>query len=123
MAFEQYLAIPTGVDLASDGKVDALKELSGALCRKLDIKKPKSIIDEILRREEAASTFIGQGLALPQARGPIKHEFAIVIGRSMRGIEYDTASGALAHVIALLVSREDADNNRQIQLLLEMAEL
>jgi DNA integrity scanning protein DisA with diadenylate cyclase activity/mannitol/fructose-specific phosphotransferase system IIA component (Ntr-type) len=122
MAFEQYLAIPTVVDLSSDDKVEALKELSGALCRKLEIKKSKGISDEILRREEAASTFIGQGLALPQARGPIKDEFAIIVGRSMRGIGYNTASGALAHVIALLVCREDADNNLQIQLLAEMAD-
>ena len=122
MAFEKYLVIPTIVDLASDDKAEALKELAGALCRKLDIKKSRSIIEEIQRREEAASTFIGQGLALPQARGPVKKEFAVVVGRSMRGIGYNTASGALAHVIALLVSREDADNTRQIQLLAEMAD-
>jgi diadenylate cyclase len=122
MAFEQYLALPTIVGLSSDDKVDALRELAAALCRKLDIKKPKAIIGEILRREEAASTFIGKGLALPQARGPIKGEFAIVVGRSMRGIGYHTASGALAHIIALLVCREDADNSRQIQLLAEMAD-
>jgi diadenylate cyclase len=122
MAFEQYLVIPTVVDLASDDKVEALKELASAVCRELDIKKTRSISDEILRREEAASTFIGAGLALPQARGPIKDEFAIVVGRSMRGIEYNAARGALAHVVVLLVSREDADNNRQIQLLAEMAD-
>lgn len=123
MAFEQYLAIPTVVDLASDDKVEALRELAGAVCRALDIKKQKVVSDEILRREEAASTFIGQGLALPQARGPIEKEFAVAVGRSMRGIEYNTARGALAHLIVLLVSREDADNNRQIQLLAEMADI
>jgi diadenylate cyclase len=122
MMFEQYLVIPTAVDLASDDKVEALKELAAALCRELGIKKPKSISSEILRREEAASTFIGTGLALPQARGPIKEEFAVAVGRSMRGIEYNAARGALAHIVVLLVSREDADNNRQIRLLAEMAD-
>jgi mannitol/fructose-specific phosphotransferase system IIA component (Ntr-type) len=122
MAFERYLVIPTVVELASDDKVEALKELAAAVCRELDIKKTRSISDEILRREEAASTFIGAGLALPQARWPIKEEFAIAVGRSMRGIEYDAARGALAHVIVLLISRDDADNNRQIQLLAEMAD-
>ena len=123
MAFEQYLAIPTVVDLASDDKVKALRELAGAVCRALDIKKSKGVSGEILRREEAASTFIGQGLALPQARGPIEKEFAVAVGRSMRGIEYNTARGALAHLIGLLVSREDADTNRQIQILAEMADI
>jgi mannitol/fructose-specific phosphotransferase system IIA component (Ntr-type) len=122
MSFEQHLAIPTVVDLSSSEKVEALKELANAFCKAIDLKKPKIIAEEILKREEAASTFIGAGLALPQARGPIKEEFAIVVGRSMAGIEYNAARGALAHVIVLIVSREDADNTRQIQLLAEIAD-
>ena len=123
MSFEQYLAVPTVVELGSDDKVEALNELAAALCKELDLRKTKSITDEILKREEAASTFIGQGLALPQARGPIKDEFAVAVGRSMRGIEYNAARGALAHIIVLLVSRDDADNGRQIQLLAELADV
>ena len=122
MAFEKYLAIPTVVDLESDDKVEALRELAGAICKALDLRKPKVLADEILRREEAASTFIGQGLALPQARGPIKAEFAVAVGRSRRGIEYNAARGALAHVIVLLVSRGNADKERQLQLLAELAD-
>ena len=122
MAFEHYLVLPAVVELSSDEKVEALKELASSFCKAVDIRKPKSISDEILKREEAASTFIGQGLALPQARGAIKEEFGVVVGRSMRGIEYNAARGALAHVIVLLVSRDDADSNRQIQLLAELAD-
>jgi DNA integrity scanning protein DisA with diadenylate cyclase activity/mannitol/fructose-specific phosphotransferase system IIA component (Ntr-type) len=122
MSFEQYLAIPAVIDLVSDDKTEAFKELAAAISKALDIKKPKIVSDEMLKREEAASTFIGQGLALPQARGPIKNEFSVVVGRSMRGIEYNAARGALAHIIVLLVSREDADNTKQIQLLAEMAD-
>ncbi|MBN1129430.1 MAG: diadenylate cyclase [Chitinispirillaceae bacterium] len=122
MSFEQYLAVPSVVDLQSNEKIDALKELAGALCKAVDVKKTRVITEEILKREEAASTFIGSGLALPQARGPIKDEFAIVIGRSMHGIEYNAARGALAHIIVLLVSREDADSNHHIQLLAELAD-
>lgn len=121
MSFEQYLSIPTVVELKSDDKVEALRELSFALCKALDVRKQKAVIDEILKREEASSTFIGQGLALPQARGPIKEEFAIVVGRSIGGIKYDAARGALAHVIVLLVASEDADNSGQIQILSELA--
>lgn len=121
MTFEQYLSISTVVDLKSEDKVEALKELSFVLCRALDVRKQKTIVEEILKREEASSTFIGQGLALPQARGPIKEEFVIVVGRSLSGIKYDAARGALAHVIVLLIARDDADNNKQIQILSELA--
>jgi DNA integrity scanning protein DisA with diadenylate cyclase activity/mannitol/fructose-specific phosphotransferase system IIA component (Ntr-type) len=122
MAFEQYCALPAVVDLKSEGKAEALHELATALCKALDIRKPKIISDEIQKREESASTFIGHGLALPQARGPIKEEFAVAVGRSLRGIEYNAARGALAHLIVLLVSRDDADSGRHIQLLAEIAD-
>jgi len=119
--FEQYFAVPTVVELKSDEKFEALKELAIALCKAIDVRKQKPVIDEIVKREEAASTFIGQGLALPQARGPIKEEFAIAVGRSLSGIKYDAARGALVHIVVLLVARDDADNNSQIQILSELA--
>ena len=121
MSFDQHLTIPTVVELKAEEKVEAIKELALPLCKAIDVRKQKVIVDEILKREESASTFIGQGLALPQARGPIKEEFAIVVGRSLTGIKYDAARGALAHVIVLLVARDDADTNRQIQILSEIA--
>lgn len=121
MSFEQYLASPAVVDISSEDKTETLKELALVLCKAQNINKQKVIIEEILKREENASTFIGQGVALPQAKGPIKEEFAIVVGRSLGGIKYDAARNAQAHIIVLLVSREDADNNRQIQILSELA--
>jgi len=55
MSFEQHLAISTVVDLSSSDKVEALKELAGVFCKALDLKKPKTLAEEILKREEAAS--------------------------------------------------------------------
>ena len=122
MNFEQYLVSPTVIDIASDDKTGAFKELASALCKALDISKQKPIVDEMLRREESASTFIGGGVALPHARGcPIKDEFAIIVGRSAAGINYDAARNAAAHIVVLLVSREDADNARQIEILSALA--
>ncbi|GBU22840.1 PTS system IIA [Fibrobacteres bacterium R8-0-B4] len=122
MNFEQYLVSPAVLEITSDDKTGALKELAAALCKALDINKQKYIVEEILKREESASTFIGQGVALPHARGcPIKEEFAIIVGRSVAGINYDAARGASAHILVLLVSHEEADNARQIEILSEIA--
>jgi DNA integrity scanning protein DisA with diadenylate cyclase activity/mannitol/fructose-specific phosphotransferase system IIA component (Ntr-type) len=122
MGFEQYLVTPTVADIVSDDKTGSLKELAGALCKAIDIGRQKYIVDEILKREESASTFIGNGIALPHARGcPIKDEFAIIVGRSIGGINYDAARNASAHIIILLVSREDADSARQLEILSELA--
>jgi mannitol/fructose-specific phosphotransferase system IIA component (Ntr-type) len=122
MNFEKYLVTPAVVDIVSDDKTGSLKELTAALCKALDISKPKTIADEIFKREESASTFIGYGVALPHARGcQIKEEFAIIVGRSVSGIDYDAARNAPVHIFALLITREGADNERHIKILSELA--
>jgi mannitol/fructose-specific phosphotransferase system IIA component (Ntr-type) len=122
MNFEQYLVSPAVLELASDDKTGAFRELASALCKALDISKQKYIVEEILKREESASTFIGQGVALPHARDcPIKDEFAIIVGRSVAGINYDAARNASARILVLLVSREDADSASQIEIRSEIA--
>ncbi|MBN1757976.1 MAG: diadenylate cyclase [Chitinispirillaceae bacterium] len=122
MPFEQYLILPAIVEIKSDEKNEALRELTQVMCKTLDIRKHKQLLDEIQKGEEAASSFVGQGVALPQAKGPIKDEFTIVVGRSINGVKYDAARGALAHIIVLVLSKDDFDNNtRQLQLLAEIA--
>ncbi len=120
MAFYQFLATPSVIDLKSKDKVLALRELARTLCRTLKLRKQKPVIDDMLKREEAASTFIGQGLAIPSTRGPIKDEFSIIVGRSKKGIDYDAAHGAQAHIIVLMMSREPEDS-RQVELRSEIA--
>ncbi len=78
MAFYHYLNPSTVINLNTTDKVEALTELSQILCRNLKIRKHKPIIDEILKREEAASTFIGQGIAIPYTIAPIDIDFAII---------------------------------------------
>jgi DNA integrity scanning protein DisA with diadenylate cyclase activity/mannitol/fructose-specific phosphotransferase system IIA component (Ntr-type) len=120
MAFRKYIRLNKVVDLTSEDKVASLKELAQALCRASNIRKQKPIIDEMLRREEAASTFIGQGIAIPQTRAQIKDDFAIAVGRSLGGIAYDAARGARAHIIVLVIINESLGRT-PIELLSEIA--
>lgn len=125
MPFEQYLISPSVIELKSDEKVEAFRELASVICKTLDIRRQKQIVEDIEKREEAASTFVGMGVALPQARGPIKDDFAIVVGRSIDGIKYDAARGALAHIIVLVIAKDDDDDEacgRQLLLLAELAD-
>ena len=124
MSFQNYLKSPYIIDLKSTDKIGALKELVKELCNAISIKstrKQKSFLEDILKREEAASTFIGQGIAIPHLRTQINQDFAIAIGRSISGVKYDAARGALAHIIILVISNETADNTAHIQLLSELA--
>jgi diadenylate cyclase len=122
MSFQNYLKIPTVIDLKSAEKADAIKEMVKALCKALHLgRRQKAFVEEIIKREESASTFIGQGIAIPHLRANIKDDFAIAVGRSGTGIGYDAARGALAHIIVLVITNENADNTAHIQLLSEVA--
>lgn len=120
MAFYQYLKKTDIIDLKSDDKVDALKELGLILLRLLKIKKKKDILEEILKREETASRFIGQGIALPYASCSMKNDFAIIVGRNIKGIQYDAARGAHTYIIVLVLSKSK-DDKSHIELRSEIA--
>ena len=122
MSFQEYLKIPTVIDLKSIEKADAFKEMVKAICNAMHSRhKQKIFLDEIMKREESASTFIGQGLAIPHIRMNVKEDFAIAVGRSVSGIKYDAARGALAYIIVLVITNEKADNAFHIQKLSEIA--
>ncbi len=120
MAFYKYLKISTVIDLKSTDKIDALREMAQVLCKIEGLKKQKPVIDDILKREESASTFIGQGLAIPYTHGPITDDFSIIVGRSIKGINYDAARGAQARIIVLVMAKKPEDAS-QIELRQEIA--
>lgn len=121
MAFDEFIASPIVVDVKSVDKNKALRQLAQTLCKNLDIRGQKQILDKLQAREESSSTFIGQGVAMPQSQAPIDVPFAIVVGRSVAGVQYDAARGALAHVIILVVSKPDVDENEKLSLLSKIA--
>jgi DNA integrity scanning protein DisA with diadenylate cyclase activity/mannitol/fructose-specific phosphotransferase system IIA component (Ntr-type) len=123
MALREYLTIPLIVDLKPGDKAQALEELVRTLCKTLRVRKQKQIMDEILKREDSASTYIGQGVALPHARVPIEPDFAVAVGRCLAGIPYDAARGAQAQIIVLLLTKDTADRPRHLEMLSEIAAL
>jgi DNA integrity scanning protein DisA with diadenylate cyclase activity/mannitol/fructose-specific phosphotransferase system IIA component (Ntr-type) len=122
MSFQEYCKVPFVVDLKSEEKTDAFKELVKAICKTTNAPhKQKPILEEIVKREESASTFIGQGIAIPHVRMAGKEDFQIVVGRSLTGVKYDAARGALAYIIVLVITNEKTDNALHIQMLSEIA--
>ena len=59
---------PAAIDLKATDKTEAIRELAAALCKTTGLRRQKQIVEDVLKREESASTFIGQGIAIPHAR-------------------------------------------------------
>jgi diadenylate cyclase len=123
MALADYVAIPMVVDVSATHKAEALEELVSVTCKTLGVRRQKQILDEVLKREESASTYVGQSVALPHARVPLETDFAIAVGRNPAGVAWDAARGAGAKIVVLLLTNENVEHGRHLQMLADIAAL
>lgn len=61
----------------------------------------------VLEREQAHSTAIGSGLAVPHAKTGAVGEVVLAAGKSGEGVEFDSADGRPVTVVLLLLSPPD----------------
>jgi PTS system nitrogen regulatory IIA component len=104
------------VDLAASTKRDALVEICRVLEGCAHVDDPAAFERAVLDREEAMSTGIGLGIAVPHAKIPSVKEFVISLGRSRKGIEFQSLDGKPVHLVVLIAGPEDRQG-RYLQLL------
>lgn len=121
MSFRDYLISDIILDIGSETKDEALDAVAKRMCKKAKIAKYKTVIDDILRREEIASSFVGQGIAIPKAFAPIENDFAIMVARNTEGINYDAARNAKAAILVMVFINKDVDEKKVIELTAEIA--
>ena len=121
MTFRDYLVSDIILDIDSEIKDDALDAVAKRMCKKAKITKYKPVIDDILRREDAVSSFIGQGIAIPKANAPIEGDFAIMVARNSDGINYDAARNAKAQILVMVFINKSVNEQKIIELTAEIA--
>ena len=89
--------------LKAKDKIQAVEELLDVLLKQKLIKNKKPILTRVLDRERLESTAIGHGVALPHARVNTGHDIAVVVGRSVEGIDFDSIDKKKVHIIILIV--------------------
>jgi len=90
-------------DLKSQTKIQALEELLTVLEKKDLIKNKEPILTRIIDREQLDSTAIGHGVALPHARVNSGGDIMVVVGRSKKGIDFDSIDDKKVHIIILVI--------------------
>jgi len=121
MSFRDYLLSDIILDIDSEFKDDALDVVARRMCKKAKIDKFKPVIDDILRREDLASSFVGQGIAIPKAIAPIENDFAIMVARNSDGINYDAARNAKANILVMVFINKNVKEEKIIELTAEIA--
>ncbi|HBF34705.1 TPA: hypothetical protein DDW35_09085 [Candidatus Sumerlaeota bacterium] len=94
------------IDLQSQNKTEALKELVDVLAKRPEVTDPQEFLRCILERERVISTGIGIGLAMPHVKIPSVTDFVLAIGRSTHGIDFDALDGHPVHIVAMIGSSE-----------------
>jgi len=113
-------------------KTDKMKEIIDARCVQLDLtarRKDEVVAElvklladagkldgvdryvaEVLAREKISSTGIGNGIAIPHRLVTGVNEIMISVGRSAKGIPFDSVDGKPAHLIFLIIGPQGRNN-------------
>ncbi len=89
--------------LQAESRLGVIQEMTAAACslQGLDAAEIESLV---WAREQALSTGIGSGVALPHARVPDLRHPMVVVGRSDKGVDFDAPDGVAARLIFLVLT-------------------
>ena len=104
------------VALKGTTREEVVLELSQLLVDSGALGEPvrKVLVESVLRREDAGTTGIGNGVALPHPKAPEDlrahaGEALVAVGVSPRGVDFAAVDGAPVHAVFLVASSDPAE--------------
>ena len=108
-------------DLKATSRREAIQEMTRAACETSGL-PVKTVEAAVWSREEAMSTGIGNGVAVPHARVDGLREPLVVVAISDSGIDFDAPDDKLSNVIFLVLT-STSDPSAQLEISSEIARL
>lgn len=106
-------------ELKATSPREAIHEMTATMCEVMGLDS-KTVEAAVWEREEALSTGIGNGVALPHARIDNLKESLVMVGISATGIDFDAPDDRLANVIFLILTPIN-DSSAQLDITSEIA--
>lgn len=112
MHIDRYISANRIIDITSNDLVSAYTELLETFSTLLPTTaKKKKVLKELVSREKSLTSYLGEGVALPHARVPMKRPYALAIGRCPTGLSFQGKdSYEDVRFIFLLLANEKAKN-------------
>jgi fructose-specific phosphotransferase system IIA component len=98
------------LELSSKNKKDVIKEMVGILDDNGKLLDSNKYMQAVINRESEFSTGIGMGIAIPHGKSSGVKEAALVFGRSVDGIDYESMDDEPAHIFFLIAVPEESSN-------------
>lgn len=93
-------------DLGASNKPGVLRELVGLVLRVKPDLDPNELVETLLRREKLQSTGIGDGVAIPHGKSDGVPEIIACVGRSKRGVDFQSLDDQPTHLFFTLLVPE-----------------
>ncbi len=98
------------LDIKSTSKENVIKELVEVLDSAGKLSNKAAYEKAVLDRENQSTTGIGDGIAIPHAKTSAVKEPAIVFGRSVDGVDYESLDGQPSYLFFMIAAPEGANN-------------
>jgi fructose-specific phosphotransferase system IIA component len=110
--------IPDAIELKlkSTQKTDAIRELVTLLKNTGFISSADTIAEIILEREGLGTTGIGEGVAIPHCKSDAVDRLVVALGRSEKGIDFESIDKQPANLIFLFIAPVSSDNRHLMAL-------
>ena len=90
------------LDLLSERKEDAIRELARLMESTQGMIDFDLFLEDVFERERLGTTGIGDGIAIPHARTDAVDQLVIALGRSARGVEFESLDGKKVKLLFLM---------------------
>jgi len=110
------------LEIQKEKKDEIIREMLSLLSKSVKLKDEKKIYQDILKREQAMSTAIGNSVALPHAKSIGTTSSNIVIGIKSDGVDFKSLDGKPTKIIILFIS-PDNSYNPHIRIIAELSKI
>lgn len=93
-------------DLKASAKSDVLREMTGAIAARHPHLDADHALSVLLDREGLGTTGIGDGVAIPHGKLPGLENIIVLVGRSLRGVDFDALDFKPCNVFFLVLAPE-----------------
>ncbi len=105
------------LEMRARDKQDAIDELVDLLYGEGKLLSKERFVQAVTEREAQVSTSVGHGIAIPHGKSDAVKETSVAIGRSARGITWDSGDPEICRLIILLAVSDKTSNSSYLQLL------
>ncbi len=95
------------LDIHGTNKREIIEQLSRTVIDTHPEIDLESLVDALVAREEASTTAIADGIAIPHGKVTLGEEVIAAFGRSKQGLNFESIDGSPTHLFFLLVSPND----------------